>query len=81
MARLASPRVSVRGSPARSATSLHALGMRTRSSPYAGRVSSIRAITASMRGTARYFSPGHIASKERMIRHGNLILQRHCLFE
>ncbi len=51
MARAASAWVSVRGSPARSASSLHAAGMRTRSSPAReGRASSTRAITASMAG-------------------------------
>ena len=79
MARLAWPGVSVRGSPARSATSLHAPGIRTRSSPYEGRVSSIRVNTASTRGTVRYFRPKMHPLEGRTIRHGNLALQHHWL--
>jgi len=57
MARVASARVSVRGSPARSAISLHPSGMRTRaSSAREGRASSSRAIAASTAGI-----PGYLA--------------------
>ena len=44
MARLAWPGVSVWGRPPRSATSLHALGMDTRSTPEEGRGNSIRVV-------------------------------------
>ena len=57
MARAASAWVSVRGSPARSAISLHPSGMRTRaSSAREGRASSSRAIAASTAGI-----PGYLA--------------------
>src|ERR1035437_10027236 len=57
MARVASAWVSVRGSPARSASSPHPSGMRTRSSSAReGRASSTRAIAASTAGIPRYLA-------------------------